>query len=137
MYIAVDFDGTCVTHEYPKVGQDIGAVPILKELIKLGHKIILNTMRDSVELQDAVTWFKVNGIELFGINSNPTQKRWTTSPKVYGHIYIDDAALGCPLMHRSDMGERAFVDWRGVANYLFAYGIFTKETAEKFQNIWD
>jgi hypothetical protein len=28
--IAVDFDGTCVTHEYPKVGRDIGAVPVLK-----------------------------------------------------------------------------------------------------------
>jgi hypothetical protein len=24
--IAVDFDGTCVTHEYPSIGKDIGAV---------------------------------------------------------------------------------------------------------------
>ena len=28
--IAIDFDGTVVTHEYPKVGRDIGAVPVLK-----------------------------------------------------------------------------------------------------------
>lgn len=30
MIIAVDFDGTCVTHEYPKVGREIGAVGVLK-----------------------------------------------------------------------------------------------------------
>lgn len=34
MVIAVDFDGTCVTHEFPKVGKDIGAVPVLKELVE-------------------------------------------------------------------------------------------------------
>jgi len=31
MIIAVDFDGTCVTHEYPFLGKDVGAVPTLKE----------------------------------------------------------------------------------------------------------
>ena len=45
MVIAVDFDGTCVTHEFPKVGKDIGAVPGLKELGEKGHKNILYTMR--------------------------------------------------------------------------------------------
>ena len=45
MIIAVDFDGTCVTHEFPEVGRDIGAVPVLKELVEKGHKIILYTMR--------------------------------------------------------------------------------------------
>jgi hypothetical protein len=29
MYIVIDFDGTCVAHEFPKVGKDIGAVPVL------------------------------------------------------------------------------------------------------------
>jgi hypothetical protein len=33
MIIAVDFDGTCVTHDFPHVGKDIGAVPVLKELV--------------------------------------------------------------------------------------------------------
>ena len=33
MEICVDFDGTCVTHEFPKVGKDIGAVPVLKKLV--------------------------------------------------------------------------------------------------------
>lgn len=31
MIIAVDFDGTCVTHEFPYVGKEIGAAEVLKE----------------------------------------------------------------------------------------------------------
>ena len=54
MKIGIDFDGTCVTHEYPKIGKDIGAVPVLKELVEKGHKLILNTMRSGKELEDAV-----------------------------------------------------------------------------------
>ena len=32
MIIAIDFDGTCVTHDFPRVGSDIGAIPVLKNL---------------------------------------------------------------------------------------------------------
>jgi hydroxymethylpyrimidine pyrophosphatase-like HAD family hydrolase len=45
MIIAIDFDGTCVTHEYPKVGREIGASKVLKELVDSGHQLILFTMR--------------------------------------------------------------------------------------------
>lgn len=118
MYIAIDFDGTCVTHDYPRIGKDIGAVTVLKRLVEAGHKLILNTMRSGKELQDAVNWFNENGIELYGANENPTQKRWTQSPKVYAHLYIDDAALGCPLRMNSDLSERPFVDWEVVSFLL-------------------
>ena len=116
MYIAVDFDGTCVTHEYPKVGKDIGAVPVLKRLVEAGHKLILNTMRSGDELADAIQWFIDNDISLYGANVNPTQKRWTDSPKVYAQLYIDDAALGCPLI--GNPGGRPYVDWEAVEVYL-------------------
>ena len=49
MIIAIDFDGTCVTHEYPKIGKDIGAVDTLRALVAKGHKLILWTMRDKKE----------------------------------------------------------------------------------------
>ena len=39
-YIIVDFDGTCVTHEYPNMGRDIGSAPVLKELVANGHQLI-------------------------------------------------------------------------------------------------
>ena len=118
MYIAVDFDGTCVTHEYPRVGKDIGAVPVLKKLVDSGHHIILNTMRSGKELVDAVQWFADNDIPLYGANENPTQKEWTLSPKVYAHLYIDDAALGCPLKFDRAVSSRPFVDWEVVDTYL-------------------
>ena len=38
--IAVDFDGTVVTHAYPHIGNDIGAVPVLRELIGNGCRVI-------------------------------------------------------------------------------------------------
>ncbi len=120
MYIAVDFDGTCVRHEYPKVGKDIGAIPVLKDLVAAGHELILFTMRSNDKLQDAVDWFKDNDIKLYGIQTNPTQKNWTSSPKCYAHLYIDDAALGCPLVE----GEsRPYVDWFEVRHMLISQGI--------------
>lgn len=119
MIIGIDFDGTCVTHDYPRIGKDIGAVYVLKRLVNSGHKLILNTMRSGVELQEAVNWFKENGIELYGANSNPTQKSWTDSPKVYAQLYIDDAALGCPLKLDDKLSHRPFVDWEVVASWLF------------------
>lgn len=118
MYIAIDFDGTCVTHEYPKVGKDIGAVPVLKKLTDSGHQLILNTMRSGKELVDAIKWFIDNDIPLFGANENPTQKSWTSSPKVYAHLYIDDAALGCPTKLDPAISSRPFVDWDVVDTYL-------------------
>lgn len=118
MYIAVDFDGTCVSHEYPSVGKDIGAVPVLKKLTENGHKLILNTMRSGDELSDAVKWFEENEISLYGINNNPSQKFWTDSPKVYAHLYIDDAALGCPLIFDHTISSRPFVNWVMVEEIL-------------------
>lgn len=118
MYIAVDFDGTCVTHEYPNIGKDIGAVPVLKKLTDSGHKIILNTMRSGDKLKEAMQWFTDNNIPLYGANENPTQKSWTESPKVFANLYIDDAALGCPLIFDHAVSSRPFVNWNAVEEYL-------------------
>jgi hypothetical protein len=118
MYIAVDFDGTCVTHEYPNIGKDIGAVPVLKKLTDCGHKIILNTMRSGDKLKEAMQWFTDNNIPLYGANENPTQKSWTESPKVFANLYIDDAALGCPLIFDHAVSSRPFVNWVMVEEIL-------------------
>ena len=130
MVICIDFDGTCVTHEFPKVGKDIGAVPVLKKLVNNGHQLVLFTMRSDIEkvesndynikkspgwyLSEAIDWFSENDIPLFGVNENPTQKSWTHSPKAYGQMYIDDAALGCPLINNPEYSERPYVNWRVI-----------------------
>lgn len=116
LIIAVDFDGTCVTHEYPSMGKEIGAPEVLKQLVDRGHKLILFTMRDGEHLQEAVDWFKSHSIPLFGINKNPQQHRWTSSPKVYAQLYIDDAALGTPLVLNEN--QRPYVDWEAAEKML-------------------
>ncbi|MBR4149623.1 MAG: hypothetical protein IKT94_05770 [Rikenellaceae bacterium] len=117
MIIALDFDGTVVTHEYPYVGEDIGAVPVLKELTAAGHQLILFTMRSGKLLDEALAWFERNGIELFAVNENPEQKSWTSSVKVHANIYIDDCALGCPIRFEDGV-RRPFVDWQKVREIL-------------------
>lgn len=141
MEICIDFDGTCVTHEFPKVGKDIGAIPVLNKIADAGHNLILFTMRSDIEevtsndygihkqageyLTDAVNWFKENNIKLYGINVNPSQTSWTKSPKAYGQLYIDDAALGCPLIYNPEISDRPFVDWTKVEEILEAIGVLS------------
>lgn len=111
MYICVDFDGTIVNHEYPKIGKPVpGALDWLKEWKNAGADLILWTMRSGKELDEAVEYLHKNGIVLFGINENPTQHEWTSSPKAYAPIYVDDAAFGCPL-DRLDEYSRPCVKW--------------------------
>jgi hydroxymethylpyrimidine pyrophosphatase-like HAD family hydrolase len=123
MDIAIDFDGTVVTHDYPKVGKDIGSVPVLKKLIENGHKLILFTMRSGRELSEAVEWFKKNEVELHGIQYNPSQASWTSSNKCYAQMYIDDAALGSPLKLDMELSNRPFIDWKKVEIMLFTVQI--------------
>lgn len=138
MEILLDFDGTVCTHEFPRIGKDIGAVPVLKKLIQRGHNLILFTMRSDMcnpksndqfihcetgqYLTDAINWFKYNKIELYGIQTNPTQHTWTKSPKAYGHLIIDDTALGIPLMTGS-ISKRPFVNWFEVEQMLTNMGL--------------
>jgi len=116
MIVAIDFDGTCVTHEYPAVGRDIGAVPAIRAMLDRGDRIILFTMRSGIPLEEAVAWFDFNNISLYGVNENPDQGIWTSSPKPYANVYIDDAALGVPLVH--PLMGRPYVDWIKVAELM-------------------
>ncbi len=139
--IVLDFDGTCVTHDFPNIGKEIGAAPVLKKLTDNGHKIILFTMRCDFNgdenlsgsptgsnepkkyLTDAINWFKKHKIPLYGIQINPQQKTWTTSPKVWGDIIIDDTALGVPLCFNLKKSNHPFVDWVAVKKYFKTLGL--------------
>jgi hypothetical protein len=72
-------------------------------------------------LQEAVDWFKKFDIPLYGIQKNPTQHTWTTSPKAYGQWMIDDIAVGTPLMICDAISNRPFVDWRKISALLLQY----------------
>lgn len=112
--IAVDFDGTIVEHKYPKIGDPVpGAIAALRRFQKAGAKLILWTMRSGDRLAEAVEYCKKAHIEFWAVNENPEQAAWTSSPKCYAHLYIDDAALGCPLI-KHPSGESSVVDWKKV-----------------------
>lgn len=123
MYLCVDFDGTVVDHRYPEIGAAApGAITWLKKLQRHGAKIILFTMRSDTQaggdlLRQAVHYLEDNGVKLYGINRNPDQDSWTTSPKAYGDVYVDDAAFGCPLTHPKGFA-RPCVDWKVVGPSL-------------------
>lgn len=121
--IAIDFDGTCVEHDYPAVGMDVeGAVDTLRALNKRGHRLILYTMRSGEKLEAALKWFKERKITLWAVNRNPEQEEWTDSPKVFADLYIDDSALGCPIMFIEGV-RRPVVKWAKVRSQLEFDGV--------------
>lgn len=131
--INVDFDGSLVTHAFPEIGNDIGAVPVLKALVENGHQLILFTMRSDNKngnyLTQAVNWFKKHDIPLYGIQTNPTQSSWTSSPKSYAQYLLDDSAIGTPLVRPEN--ERPYVDWKKVIFLLVQEGLITEAQCYK------
>jgi len=95
--IAVDFDGTIVDHEYPEIGKEkLFAFQTLRELDKLGAKLILWTFRAGKELDEAVAYCRKNGIEFYAVNKNYPEEIFddTISRKIDADIYIDDKNVG-------------------------------------------
>ncbi|MGQ0286180.1 hypothetical protein ACT2CV_03100 [Pasteurellaceae bacterium 22721_9_1] len=131
MNILIDFDGTCVTHSFPKVGEDIGAAQVLRDLVKNGHNLILFTMRaEDCYLEDALNWFKQNKISLYGINVNPQQHKFTSSPKAFGDLIIDDIALGIQTFPCHYY--RPCVDWKWAAEMLHKKGLLTADQIQQY-----
>lgn len=117
MIIAVDFDGTCVKHRFPQMGDDVPhAIESMRELVEAGHKLILWTVRDGFHLSGAIAWFESNGIVLTAVNSNAQYPAFSDSRKVFADFYIDDAAVGCPIIRPN--GDRPYVNWIEVMNIL-------------------
>ena len=95
--IAVDFDGTIVEHEYPKIGKEkLFAFKTLKELEKKGARLILWTFRTGKELEEAIEYCRNNGIEFYAINRNYPEEVMdeTVSRKIDADLYLDDKNLG-------------------------------------------
>ena len=101
MTIAVDFDGTIVEHNYPRIGKEKPfAFATLRALQAEGNRLILWTARDGKLLDEAVAFCKENGVTFFAVNSNypPNSlfgdRREGLSSKISADVYIDDRNLG-------------------------------------------
>ena len=97
MTLAIDFDGTIVTHCYPAIGKEMFfAFDTLKALKKDGHQLILWSHRHGKYLDEAVAFCKENGLEFYAVNSNfPGEDiDGKQSRKILADIYIDDRNFG-------------------------------------------
>jgi hypothetical protein len=125
--IAVDFDGTIVEHEYPKIGKEkLFAFRTLKELEKQGATLILWTFRTGKELDEAVEFCRNNGIEFYAVNRNYPEEiiDETVSRKIDADIYIDDKNLG------------GFPGWSEVWQILNPYELQEKLAEKRISGNW-
>ena len=98
MTIAVDFDGTIVSHRYPEIGREIPfAVDTLKMLAREGHRLILWSVREGHLLDEAVAWCRERGLEFYAVNKDyPEEERShdNFSRKLKVDLFIDDRNVG-------------------------------------------
>ena len=99
MTIAVDFDGTIVTHEYPRIGKERPfATDTLKLLSKEGHRLILWTVREGELLDEAVEWCRERGVEFYAVNRDYPEETVANnnhfSRKLKVDMFIDDLNIG-------------------------------------------
>lgn len=99
MTIAVDFDGTIVTDEYPQIGKEMPfATETLKMLIRDQHRLILWTVREGKTLDDAVNWCRERGVEFYAVNRDYPEEEIQNnnhySRKLKADLWIDDRNIG-------------------------------------------
>ena len=98
MNIAVDFDGTIVEHQYPRIGKEIPfAIATLRQLQAEHHHLILWTAREGELLQQAIDFCSERGLEFYAINGDYADEQPDEpgySRKLKADLFIDDRNLG-------------------------------------------
>lgn len=122
--VAVDFDGTLCSDEFPGVENiNTHAVEVLKKYRQRGGKLILWTCRHDKPLEDAVEALRALGLEFDAVNANIPEhvKEWTEktgdttfSPKVHADLYIDDKAVRLSEV----FGDSGGLDWIAISMLL-------------------
>jgi predicted mannosyl-3-phosphoglycerate phosphatase (HAD superfamily) len=141
--IFVDFDGTIVEHQYPKIGPVAPhAIRVLRRLQDANHLLVLNTYRADARngtLDKAVsfladTW-RTGKTDLKSFHAIMASKAQPASFFLHGKlqihndrtvggvIYLDDQAIGMPTIFASS-NKNKVVDWLEVEKILEEYHLF-------------
>lgn len=92
--MAVDFDGTLVTDEYPNIGHERSQFcSMIRKLQKMGVKSVLWTSRTGQQLDDAINWCIEHDLHFDTVNENIREVKELTGQdtrKVYANVYFDD-----------------------------------------------
>ncbi|BAI61677.1 conserved hypothetical protein [Methanocella paludicola SANAE] len=95
---AIDFDGTIVIDKYPGIGEPIPeAIDTIREIKKLGHKIIIWSCRVDPQLSEMRDFLIFNRIPFDHINENcPAKIAYYNNDtrKIGADYYIDDKMIG-------------------------------------------
>ena len=102
LIIAVDFDGTICENEYPSCGSPHeGIIKRLLKCKKAGHELILWTCRSGQQLEEAIEYCAVYGLEFDAVNKNLDRLiemfDGSDSRKVVADIYLDDRAMSLKM----------------------------------------
>ena len=131
MIIAIDFDGTIVTHEYPNIGTLAPmAKEVINELVAAGHKLFLWSMRSGEKLDEALIFLEDEGINIKVGNRSPAQ--FSESPKQYAQLYIDDAAVGMPMIK---FNSSWVVNWSTLAYIFMMNGIISEAAYQRITKV--
>ena len=95
--IAVDFDGTLYTDNYPYIGDPIWrTINYCKKEKENGAILILWTCRNGSDLTEAIELCKIVGLTFDYVNENAKKIMFgdkIDSRKIYADEYIDDKAI--------------------------------------------
>mgnify|MGYP003412520636 FL=1 len=145
MTIAVDFDGTIVEHEYPKIGKEIPfAIDTLKMLIKDRHKLILWSVREGELLEEAIEWCKNRGVEFYATNKDYPEETREGNPvysrKLKADMFIDDRNVGglpdWGTIYRMISHKKTWTDLLLEAESGGAYNPYGTESQNRIKKKW-
>ena len=99
--IAVDFDGTLCTNNYPAIGDPVyETIEALKAEQIAGARVILWTCRVGERLEEALLWCGKYNIEVAEVNRNLPdiiEIFGGDCRKIFAHEYWDDRAVRRPM----------------------------------------
>jgi hydroxymethylpyrimidine pyrophosphatase-like HAD family hydrolase len=121
---AIDCDGTLFKWaKFPELGDEVPyAIGTVKRLIASGHAVYIWTCRGGEAIDPVKKRLKELGVKYSGINLRRSHHTYP-SQKIIADWYIDDKAIGCPLIPQAN-GE-PYVDWLAIEIFLRRQGLFT------------
>jgi hypothetical protein len=130
MTIAVDFDGTLHTGEWPSIGEPMpGAVYAMKRLKADGHYLIIWSCREGDAQQAMADWLIEHEIPFDRINDNHPDNialYGVNSRKISADLYVDDRSIG-GLPSWNEI-YHIVKGTRSISHVTWTSGAFTFET---------
>ena len=124
MIIAVDFDGILCKNNFPDIGEpNYKMISLTRQLIDMGHEVILWTSRTGEELVAAIDWCGERGLHFTDVNENAPSNRAKYEAKypqgtrkIYADVYIDDHNLAFDLDKTIKFLEKGILLWKTKVN---------------------